>query len=67
MKDHFLRVVHRCGEDGRRYVFMYRGNLHIGTVEVDKFNCLDVFRGKDNNSPVFVKYLTEEILNNTEN
>ena len=59
MKDRFLRVVYRRGEDGQLYVFMYRGEVHIGTVEVDKLNCLEVFRGTENRSPVVVKYLSE--------
>ena len=60
MKDPCLRVVYRRGEDGQLYVFMYRGSLHIGTVEVDKFNCLEVFRGIENHSPVFLKCLPIE-------
>jgi len=59
VKDRFLRVVYRRGEDGQLYVFMYRGEVHIGTVEVDKSNCLEVFRGTENHSPVLVKYLSE--------
>lgn len=60
MKDRSLRVLYRRGEDGQLYVLMYRDEFHIGTVEVDKFNCIDVFRGADNPSPVFVKYLPKE-------
>jgi hypothetical protein len=39
---------------------MYRGKLHLGTIQVDKFNCLEVFRGVENSSPVFLKYLPME-------
>ena len=60
MKDCSLRVVYHRGEDGQLYVFMYRGKLHIGTVEVDKFNCLEVFRGVENRSPAFLKCLPIE-------
>jgi hypothetical protein len=60
VKDLLLRVVYRRGENGQLYVFMYRGNLHLGTVEVDKFNCLEVFRGIENRSPIFLKFLPKE-------
>lgn len=60
MKDDKLNVVYRRGEDGQLYVFMYRGKLHIGTIEVNGSNCLKVFRGIENTSPVLVKYLEKE-------
>jgi hypothetical protein len=58
--DQALKVVYRRGEDGQLYVWLYRGKLHLGTVQVDNFNCLTVFRGVANSSPVFVKYLPKE-------
>ncbi len=57
MKDRSLNIVYRRGDDGQLYVFMYRGKLHVGTVEVNSFNCLKVFRGLENKSPVLVQYL----------
>ncbi len=60
MKDQSLKVVYRRGEKGQLCVWLYRGNLHLGTVQVDNFNCLTVFRGVANPSPVFVKYLPKE-------
>jgi hypothetical protein len=60
--DQSLKVVYRRGEYGQLYVWLYRGKIHLGTVEVDNFNCLTVFRGKANRSPVFVKYLPAEAL-----
>lgn len=54
MKDRFLRVVYRRG-DGQLFVWLYRGRVHIGTVEVNQFNCIQVFRGIENRAPVFVK------------
>jgi len=39
MKDPCLRVVYHRGEDGQLYVFMYRGELHIGTVQVGYVLC----------------------------
>jgi hypothetical protein len=60
VRDSSLRVIYHRSENGQLYVFMYRGKLHIGTVEVNEFNCLKVFRGGENKSPVFVKYLGQE-------
>ncbi len=60
MIDQSLKVVYRRDEKGQLYVWLYRGKLHIGTVQVDNFNCLTVSRGKANHSPVFVKYLQKE-------
>jgi len=60
LKDQSLKVVYRRDEKGRLYVWLYRGKLHLGTVQVDNFNCLTVFRGVANPSPVFVKYLPKE-------
>ncbi len=57
MKDQRLKVVHRRGENGQLYVLMYRGKLHIGTVEVNSHNCMKVFRGVENKAPVLVQYL----------
>ena len=57
MKDQTLNVTYRRGDDGQLYVFMYRGKLHIGTVEVNAHNCMKVFRGVENKAPVLVKYL----------
>lgn len=55
MKDDSLSVVYRRGDNGQLYVWLYRGKLHIGTVEVNSFNCMKVIRGLENASPVFVK------------
>ena len=60
MRDQSLNVVYRRGEDGQLYVFIYRGQLHVGTVEVNSFNCMKVFRGIENTSPVLVQYLPVE-------
>jgi hypothetical protein len=60
VKSQLLRVVYHRGENGQLYVFMYRGKLHLGTVEVNELNCLKVFRGVENTSPVLVKYLEKE-------
>jgi hypothetical protein len=60
LRDQSLNVVYRRGENGKLCVFMYRGKFHIGTVEVNEFNCLKVFRGVENTSPVLVKYLEKE-------
>jgi hypothetical protein len=60
LRDQSLSVVYRRGEDGQLYVFMYRGKLHIGTIEVNDSNSLKVFRGVENTSPVLVKYLEKE-------
>jgi hypothetical protein len=60
LKDCSLSVVYRRGDDGQLYVWLYRGKLHIGTVEVNSFNCMKVIRGIENGSPVFVKYLPAE-------
>jgi hypothetical protein len=57
VKDRRLKVVHRRGENGQLYVLMYRGKLHIGTVEVNSHNCMKVFRGVENKAPVLVQYL----------
>ena len=64
MKDQLLKVVYRRGEEGQLYVLMYRGKLHIGTVEVNSFNCMKVFRGIANTAPVLVQYLpkVEEVV-----
>ncbi len=62
MKDLSLNIVYRRGDNGQLYVWLYRGQLHIGTVEVNSFNCMEVIRGKENNSPVFVKYIPAEAL-----
>ncbi|MCW4003610.1 MAG: hypothetical protein NWE95_06845 [Candidatus Bathyarchaeota archaeon] len=62
MKDYSLSVVYRRGDDGQLYVWLYRGQLHIGTVEVNSFNCVKVIRGTKNASPVLVKYLPSEAL-----
>ncbi len=55
-----LRVSYLRGVDGQVTVFIYRGGLHVGTVEVNRFNCIEVFRGRENSAPVFVKYLPKE-------
>lgn len=60
MKDQTLKVTYHRGEDGQLYVFLYRGKLHIGTVEVNSFNCMKVIRGVENTSPVFVRYIQTE-------
>ncbi len=57
MNEASLSVVHRQGDDGKLYVFIYHGKLHVGTVEVNSFNCMKVFRGIENRSPVLVQYL----------
>ncbi len=57
MKDQTLNVTYRRGNDGQLYVYMYRGELHIGTVEVNSHNCMKVFRGVENTVPVLVQYL----------
>jgi hypothetical protein len=63
MKDRFLKVTHKRGDGGELYVCIYRGDLHLGTIEVNSFNCMKVLRGINNKSPVFVKYLPAESLN----
>ena len=60
MIDQSLNIIYRRGENGQLYVFIYRGQLHIGTVEVNSFNCMKVFRGIENTSPVLVQYLPVE-------
>lgn len=55
-----LRVSYHRGETGQLYIFMYRGKFHIGTIEVNDSNCMKVFRGIENTSPVLVKYLSKE-------
>lgn len=62
MRDPSLNVVYRRGDNGQLYVWLYRGRLHIGTVEVNSFNCMKVVRGVDNASPVLVKYLPTKTL-----
>jgi hypothetical protein len=62
LKDDSLSVVYHRGDNGQLYVWLYRGKLHIGTVEVNSFNCMKVIRGIKNASPVFVKYLPVEAL-----
>jgi hypothetical protein len=64
LKDQSLKVTYRRGDDGQLFVFMYRGELHIGTVEVNSFNCMKVSRGVENNAPVLVQYLpkVEEVV-----
>jgi hypothetical protein len=62
LKDDSLSVVYRRGNDGQLYVWLYRGKLHIGTVEVNSFNCMKVIRGVENASPVLVKYLIVEAI-----
>jgi hypothetical protein len=57
LKDQTLNVTYSRGDDGQLYVFMYRGKLHIGTVEVNSRNCMKVFRGVENTAPVLVQYL----------
>jgi hypothetical protein len=60
VRDPSLRVIYHRSENGQLCVFLYRGELHLGTVEVNEFNCLKVFRGLENTSPVLVKYLPKE-------
>jgi hypothetical protein len=60
LKDPSLSVVYRRGDDGQLFVFIYRGELHVGTVEVNSFNCVKIFRGIENSSPVLVQYLPRE-------
>ncbi|MGD6806344.1 MAG: hypothetical protein ACQCN4_05235 [Candidatus Bathyarchaeia archaeon] len=64
MKDKTLKVTYRRGDDGQLYVLMYRGKLHLGTVEVNAFNCMKVSRGIANRAPVLVQYLPklEEVV-----
>jgi len=64
LKDQTLKVTYRRGGDGQLYVFMYRGKLHIGTVEVNSFNCMKVSRGIADSAPVLVQYLPklEEVV-----
>ncbi len=62
LKDSSLSVVYRRGDNGQLFVWLYRGQLHIGTVEVNSFNCMKVIRGVANASPVLVKYLPAEAL-----
>jgi hypothetical protein len=64
LKDKTLNVTYRRGDDGQLYVFMYRGKHHIGTVEVNSFNCIKVSRGISNKAPVLVQYLPklEEVV-----
>jgi hypothetical protein len=62
LKDDSLSVVYRRGNNGQLYVWLYRGKLHIGTVEVNSFNCVKVIRGLENASPVLVKYLSAEAM-----
>jgi len=62
LKDLSLNIVYRRGDNGQLYVWLYRGQLHIGTVEVNSFNCMKVVRGVKNAAPVLVKYLPSEKL-----
>lgn len=57
MKDQNPRIIYRRGDNGQLYVWLYRGQLHIGTVEVNSFNCVKFLRGLENSSPVMVQYL----------
>ncbi len=59
LKDQSLSVVY-CRRDGQLSVFIYRGELHVGTVEVNSYNCVKVFRGVENTSLVLVQYLPRE-------
>ncbi len=58
----FLECCLSPRNDGQLYVWLYRGKPHIGTVEVNSFNCMKVIRGVENASPVLVKYLPVEAL-----
>lgn len=52
MKDKTLRVIYHRGEDGELFVFLYRSNLHIATVNVDALKGVDVYRGRKNRSKI---------------
>jgi hypothetical protein len=61
VKDQFLKVVYRRGENGHLFVWLYRGGLHIGTITVNEFNVIKITRGVDNKASVLVKYLPEPL------
>jgi hypothetical protein len=48
MKDKSLKVIYHRGEQGELFVFLYRSNFHIATIEVNSLNEVDVFRGINN-------------------
>jgi hypothetical protein len=52
MKDKNLKVIYRRGEGGELYVFLYRSNFHIATIQVNSLNGIDVYRGKNNKSKI---------------
>lgn len=52
MKDKNLKVIYHRGENGELYVFLYRSDFHIATVQVDALNGIDVYRGIDNKSKI---------------
>lgn len=52
MKDKNLKVIYRRGEGGELYVFLYRSNFHIATIEVDALNGIEVYRGINNKSKI---------------
>ncbi len=57
-----MRVYSIRGDHGKLVVSMYRGKFHIGTVEVNEFDCVTVFRGIENHAPIFVKYLQRAVV-----
>jgi hypothetical protein len=52
MKDKNLKVTYHRGENGELYVFLYRSNFHIATIQVDALNRIDVHRGINNKSKI---------------
>ncbi|MDT8782508.1 MAG: hypothetical protein IAX22_07705 [Candidatus Bathyarchaeota archaeon] len=57
LRDQVPSIIYRRGDNGQLYVWLYRGQLHIGTVEVNSLNCVKFLRGLENSAPVFVQYL----------
>ena len=52
MKDKTLKVLYHRGEQGQLYVFLYRAELHIATVEVDNLNNVNTYLGRNNTSRI---------------
>jgi len=57
MKDKSLKVIYHRGEEGELFVFLYRSNLRIATIEVDAQNRVNVIRGRNNKSQVRLREL----------
>jgi len=46
MKDKTLKVIYTRGNNGELFVYLYRSDLHIATIEVDAKNGVDMFSSK---------------------